>query len=86
MQREIDGLTLRLDTVGTRDTRGPAVGGIHVRLQEDFLELSTRMDSFVSGTNDARWVLRAAMDDIKDRVSDTSFELDDFSFSSKAEL
>jgi hypothetical protein len=50
-----------------------------------------RMDSFVSGTNGARWeaeirVLQAAMDDIEHRVSDTGFELNDFSFSSKAEL
>jgi hypothetical protein len=49
------------------------------------------MDSLVTGSNDARWeseirVLRAAMDDIEDRVSDTGFELDDFNFSSKAEL
>jgi hypothetical protein len=91
MQQEIDGLTLRLDTVGTRGTRGPAVGGTNVRLQEDLLELSTRMDSFVCGSNDARWeleiwVLRAAMDHIEDRVSDTGFELDNFSFLSKAEL
>jgi hypothetical protein len=49
------------------------------------------MDSFVSGSSDARWeaefrVLRAAMDDIEDRVSDAGFEFDDFSFSSEAEL
>jgi hypothetical protein len=91
MQREVDGLMIRLDAIGTRDPWGAVVGGTNVGLQEDLRELSTRMDSLVTGSNDAQWeseirVLGAAMDDIEDRVSDTGFKLDDFNFLSKAEL
>jgi hypothetical protein len=53
MQREVDGLTIRLDAIGTRDPRGPVVGGTNVGFQEDLRELSTRMDCLVTGSNDA---------------------------------
>jgi hypothetical protein len=60
-----------------------------MRLSVDLL--GTRMDAVEKASGDERWgeelrVLRAAMTEIEDRGTDSGFELDDFTFGSKAEL